>query len=193
MDRIGRGNRRDMGREPGAGIEHGNRARDLTASRLIAASAVALLAAFGEGATLAHAQSYPPESPPRIYHPRPLVKFGGLDDCTVGSATVPFAKAAWYAAGGAGSDHLGVLAVNIHGEIVGTYLVGAEFCLPGATLADSESTLAVNDALAYALAAFGFESVDAFRAAAVNLDEAQLEFTCHAMHCFMQSHSGNPQ
>ena len=51
----------------------------------------------------------------------------------------------------------------------------------------------MNDALAFALAAFGFESVDAFRAAAVNLDEAQLEFTCHAMHCFMQSHSGNPQ
>ena len=100
------------------GIGHGNRARDLTAWRLILASAVALLAAFGEGATLAHAQSCPPESPPRLYHPRPLVKLGGLDDCTVGSTTVPFAKAAWYAAAGAGSDHLGVLAVNIHGEIL---------------------------------------------------------------------------
>lgn len=118
-----------MGRESGTGIGHGNRAPDLAASRLIAVSAVALLAAFGEGATLAHVQSCPPESPPRLYHPRPLVKLGGLDDCTVGSATVPFAKSAWYAAGGAGSDHLGVLAVNIHGEIVGTYL-GGTGCLP---------------------------------------------------------------
>jgi hypothetical protein len=43
------------------------------------------------------------------------------------------------------------------------------------------------------LSAFGFESVDAFRAAALELDDAQLEFTCHAMHCFMQAYLENLQ
>ncbi|MBI1304359.1 MAG: hypothetical protein GC172_11330 [Phycisphaera sp.] len=49
-----------------------------------------------------------------------------------------------------------------------------------------ESTLALS-------AAFGFDSVDAFRAAALELDDAQLEFTCHAMHCFMQAYLENLQ
>jgi hypothetical protein len=90
-------------------------------------AAIALLAAFGEGAHMARAQSCPPESPPRLYHPRPLVKLGELDSCGTGLDT--FDRAAWYAGELAGADQLGVLAVNIHGEIVGTYL-GDSGCLP---------------------------------------------------------------
>jgi hypothetical protein len=90
-------------------------------------AAIALLAAFGEGANMVRAQSCPPDSPPRLYHPRPLVKLGGLGSCGPGLDT--FDKAAWYAGARAGADHLGVLAVNLHGEIVGTYLIGSG-CLP---------------------------------------------------------------
>ncbi|MCX5650572.1 MAG: dockerin type I domain-containing protein, partial [Planctomycetota bacterium] len=52
---------------------------------------------------------------------------GGLDSCGTGLDT--FDRAAWYAGELAGADQLGVLAVNIHGEIVGTYL-GDSGCLP---------------------------------------------------------------
>lgn len=217
------------------------------------------------------AQSCPPESPPRLYHPRPLVKLGGLGECS--AVLNSFDKAAWYAGSEAGSDQLGVLGVNVHGENVGTEIAssvsaegsrghyaailglagdfnrdwavgspdlamllsswgsttsmeldlsqdgsvnspdltallslwtgsaqralalscGAEFCLPeGESLAERTEG-SPDDALAHALAAFGFESVDAFRAAAIELDEAQLDFTCHAMHCFMQAYSENLQ
>jgi len=118
-----------------AGIGHGDRAREsargsargFTSTYPAVVAAIALLAAFGEGARMARAQSCPPESPPRLYHPRPLVKLGGLDSCGNGLDT--FDRAAWYAGKLAGADQLGVLAVNIHGEIVGTYL-GGTGCLP---------------------------------------------------------------
>jgi hypothetical protein len=117
---TGRAGIADEGRSPGS-------ARGSTSTRAAAITAVALLAAFGEGAPAARAQSCPPESPPRLYHPRPLVKLGGLDSCGTGLDT--FDRAAWYAGELAGADQLGVLAVNIHGEIVGTYL-GGSGCLP---------------------------------------------------------------
>ena len=94
------------------------------------AAAVARLVAFGDGARVVHAQSCPPESPLQYYHPRPLVKLGGLDDFnSCGTGLDTFDAAAWYAGARAGSDHLGVLATNIHGEIVGTYVSGSG-CLP---------------------------------------------------------------
>ena len=117
--RIGQGNReRESVRESVWG---------LTSKRGAVVATVAMLAAYGEGATTARAQSCPPESPPRLYHPRSLVKLGGLGECS--TELNSFDKAAWYAGARAGADHLGALAVNLHGEIVGTYLVGSG-CLP---------------------------------------------------------------
>ncbi len=69
----------------------------------------------------------------------------------------------------------------------------AEACRSECVMLFARAAQSSHRALAHALAAFGFESVDAFRVAALELDDAQLEFTCHAMHCFMQAYLENLQ
>jgi hypothetical protein len=131
MDGIGRGNRRDMGRESGTGIEHGRRARKSgmgVASARVLTAAAFVSAALAGATEAAHATDCPPESPPRLYHPRPLVKLGGLGQCS--TELDSFEKAAWHAGFGAGSDQLGVLGVNVHGEIVGTEIASGNCLRP---------------------------------------------------------------
>ena len=66
----------------------------------------------------------------RVYHPRPLLRLGSLDGC--GSPwTRTFMQEAWYASAFAGADQLGVIAINAHGQIVGTRLVqNGGMCVP---------------------------------------------------------------
>lgn len=103
-------------------------AREMTSESAAIAAASALLAAFGGGVPMAHAQLCPPESPPRLYHPRPLVKLGGLEPCS--DELDSFDRAAWYAGVLAGTDQLGVLAVNALGEIVGTEIASGNCLRP---------------------------------------------------------------
>ena len=66
----------------------------------------------------------------RVYHPRPLLRLGSLDGC--GSPwTRTFMQEAWYASALAGADQLGVIAINAHGQIVGTRLIqNGGTCVP---------------------------------------------------------------
>ena len=68
---------------------------------------------------------------------------------------------------------------------------GAAFCLPDSASSIQSAQGAPSETLTLALAAVGFDSLDAFRAAAPAFAAAQLESTCHLMHCFMRANSEN--
>ena len=64
----------------------------------------------------------PSENVARVYHPRPVLRLGSLNGC--GTQQFPtFMRDAWYASALAGADQLGVISMNAHGQIVGTFLV----------------------------------------------------------------------
>ena len=82
-------------------------------------------------ATLACGQVCTQVAPDKIYHPRPIFRLGPLDGCETGEPPQEFMQDAWYASTLAGSDQLGVLAMNVHGEVVGTYIATLEDgCIP---------------------------------------------------------------